>query len=87
MLLYLKHAISLSGNDEHSFFRSAYYWRFKKILYTDSDALQYRLHAVVPKYVEEYVIHLQEGGGLNLDSEEQTHSNPHNPAQLTLGLR
>ena len=50
----------MSGNDEHSFFRSAYMWRFGKDLPTDTDALQYRLHAVIPKYVEEYVIHLQD---------------------------
>lgn len=59
MLLYLKHAIQQSGNDEHSFFRSAYYWKFQKVLTSDTDALQYRLHAVMPKYVEEYVVHLQ----------------------------
>lgn len=64
MLLYLKEAIRKSGNDEHSFFRSAYYWRFEKVLTTDTDALQYRLHAVVPKYVEEYVHHLQQKGSL-----------------------
>lgn len=60
MLLFLKYAIAESGCDEHMFFRVAYYWRFGKMLYSDTDALQYRLHAVVPRYVEDYVHHLQE---------------------------
>lgn len=59
MLLYLKHAIAQTGNNEHDFFRSAYYWRFQKVLCSDTDAIQYRLHAVVPKYVEEYIHHIQ----------------------------
>ena len=69
MLLYLKDLIRRSGNDEHSFFRSAYYWRFEKVLESDTDALQYRLYAVVPKYVEEYVRHIQHSNPQNRDSE------------------
>lgn len=59
MLLYLKAKIAELGTDEHQFFRTAYMWRFGKVLFSDTDALQYRLHAVVPKYVEDYIHHLQ----------------------------
>lgn len=60
MLLYLKAKIAELGTDEHAFFRTAYMWRFGKVLFSDTDAIQYRLHAVVPRYVEDYVHHLQE---------------------------
>lgn len=60
MLLYLQHLINESHSDCHTFFRAAYYWRFNKMLYTDTDSQEFRLHSVIPKYVEEYVKHIQE---------------------------
>ncbi len=74
MLLYLKYLITQSGNDEYAFFRSAYYWKFNKVCNSDTDVVQYRLHAIVPSYVREYVENIQKqrakGGGLNLDRGE-----------------
>lgn len=59
MLLYLRHCINQAKADEQSFFRSAYMWRFGKDADVSNDVCQYKLHAIVPKYVEEYVIHIQ----------------------------
>lgn len=59
MYLYLREKIHSLGDDEQTFFRTAYMWRFGKDADVSSDVAQYRLHAVIPKYVEAYVQHLQ----------------------------
>lgn len=59
MLLYLRYYMNQAMVDEQSFFRSAYMWRFGKDADVSNDVCQYTLHAIVPKYVEEYVIHIQ----------------------------
>jgi len=48
--------------DEQSFFRSAYIWRFGKDTDVSNDVCQYKLHAIVPRYVEEYVANIQQKG-------------------------
>lgn len=68
MLLFLKYLITQTGNDDYSFFRAAYYWKFQKECNSATDVVQYRLHATVPKYVEEYVVHIQHSKG-NICSE------------------
>ncbi len=60
MLLYLQNLIDESRGDCYTFFRAAYYWRFNKMLYTDIDSREFRLHGTIPRYVEDYVIHIQE---------------------------
>lgn len=60
MLLYLQNLINESRGDCYTFFRAAYYWRFNKMLYTDTDSREFRLNGTIPKYVEEYVKHIQE---------------------------
>lgn len=59
MYLYLKETIKNLGDDEQRFFRCAYMWRFGKDYDCVTDVCQFRLHAIIPKYVEEYVRHLQ----------------------------
>lgn len=59
MLLYLKYAIDRAGSDEQTFFRAAYMWRFGKDANVANDVCQYRLHAIVPRYVEEYIADMQ----------------------------
>lgn len=59
MLLYLAHKIQETGGDEQQFFRTAYMWRFGKDYACANDICQYRLHAIVPKYVVEYIQHIQ----------------------------
>lgn len=60
MLLYLQNLIDESSGDCQTFFRAAYYWRFNKMLYTDTDSQEFQLHGVIPRYVEDYVVHIQE---------------------------
>lgn len=57
MELLLKEAITRSGRTELEFFQSAYLWRFQKIATCVDDVCQYRLHAVIPKYIQEYLKH------------------------------
>lgn len=71
MLLFLKHLISQSGNDEYAFFRAAYYWKFNKVCNSDTDVVQYRLHAIVPNYVREYVENIQKQRAKGGDSISQ----------------
>lgn len=59
MYLYLREKIRSLGDDEQRFFRTAYMWRFQKDADVSNDVCQYRLHAIIPKYVEDYVHHLQ----------------------------
>lgn len=71
MLLFLKYAIKATGDNDLLFFETAYYWRFQKRQEVFNDLVQYRLHAIVPKYVEEYVRHLQQTGGWDAPKEAQ----------------
>ena len=59
MLLYLGHAITRCGGTELEFFQTSYYWKFSKHYDCVVDVAQYRLHAIIPKYVEDYIHHLQ----------------------------
>lgn len=58
MELLLAEAVKRSGRSELEFFQEAYLWRFKKIGNCVSDVCQYRLHAVVPSYMKEYLDHV-----------------------------
>lgn len=59
MLPYLLVAIERSGQDEQSFFRSAYMWAFKKDADISTDLCQWKLHNVIPPYLQSYIRHLQ----------------------------
>lgn len=59
MLLYLANKIHELGGDIQRFFRTAYMWRFGKDYDCVNDVCQYKLHAIVPKYVQEYIKHIQ----------------------------
>jgi hypothetical protein len=43
------------------FFETAYVWKFDKQPVVQEDFCQYLLHGVLPKYVVEYLKHLQQG--------------------------
>lgn len=55
MLLRLKLALERTRLTEHEFFAVAYYWKFNKVLYTDSDVVQFKLNGIIPKYVIQYL--------------------------------
>lgn len=59
MLLYLKEMIRRSGGDDLQFFQSAYIFVFDKFYECVSDVVQYRLHGIVPKYVQTYLEHIK----------------------------
>lgn len=59
MLLALKEMIRRHGNDELQFFQEAYFYKFQKHADMWNSVAQYRLHGVIPKFVEEYVKHLE----------------------------
>lgn len=59
MHLYLAETMRSLGKDEQTFFRAAYMWRFGKDYDCVNDVCQYRLHALIPKYVVEYVDNIQ----------------------------
>lgn len=63
MYLYLANKIHELGDDEQRFFRAAYMYVFGKDYDCITDVCQYRLHAIVPRYVETYVRHLQSSQG------------------------
>lgn len=60
MYLYLREKIRTLGDDEQRFFRTAYMWRFGKDHDCVTDVCQYRLHAIIPKYVADYIHYLQQ---------------------------
>jgi hypothetical protein len=53
----LKAAIAQSRRTEIEFFQAAYLWRYKKVHNCVNDVCQYRLNAVIPKYVLEFLEH------------------------------
>lgn len=60
MILYFRAKLEQLGLTYHEFFETAYHWRFGKLVTIDSDYAQFLLHSVLPKYVIEYLKHLQE---------------------------
>lgn len=73
MILYMHNVMDQMRVDEFMFFRIAHQWRFGRDLLGGDDVAQYRLHAVIPKYAQEFLRHLQGKGG------DQSR-NPHNSA-------
>lgn len=55
MLLALKEMIRRHSNDDMQFFQMCYMWKFGKFHDCVSDLCQYRLYAVIPVYVQEFV--------------------------------
>lgn len=60
MLLYLVETLNRLRRDDLSFFQEAYIWAFKKEGEVSNDVVQYRLHAIIPKYVQKYLQHIKE---------------------------
>lgn len=65
MLLYFQAKISELRLTYHEFFETAYQWRFGRLVMLDDDYAQFLLHSVLPKYVVEFLQHLQESEGGN----------------------
>lgn len=61
MLLYLRNKLENLGLTYHQFFETAYQWRFNppQVPSLNDDYCQFLLHAVLPKYVVDYLKHLQ----------------------------
>ncbi len=55
MILLLTEAIKRSGGDELMFFQTAYYAIFNKHHDCVNDVVQWRLHAIVPPYIKNYL--------------------------------
>jgi spore maturation protein CgeB len=51
--------IARSAMGDYGFFTSAYQWRFGKQYDCWNDVAQYRLHGVIPKYVEEFIANIE----------------------------
>ena len=43
----------------YDFFRYAHIWRFERDVDVSTDLVQFKLHAIMPRFVEEYVCHIQ----------------------------
>ncbi len=72
MLLYLKEKIKQSGGDDLQFFQSSYIWRFDKFYECVTDIAQYRLHGVIPRYVQDYIRNLQQEETCRSKDDSQT---------------
>jgi hypothetical protein len=61
MLLYMKDKLERLGMTYHQFFEVAYQWRFNpgQLPSLHDDYAQFLLHSVIPKYVVDYLKHLQ----------------------------
>lgn len=61
MMLYFKAKLDELRITYHQFFMTAYQWRFNpaRLPSIDDDYCQFLLHGVLPKYVVEYLKHLQ----------------------------
>lgn len=46
--------------DERQFFRMAHIWCFGTDPDLGNDAMEFKLHGIIPKYVERYLNHLKE---------------------------
>ena len=60
MLLYLVKKIHDLRVDERTFFRMAHVWCFGTDPDLGNDAMEFKLHGIIPKYVQRYLNHLQE---------------------------
>lgn len=60
MFLMLKEILLRRKVDDQTFFRAAYQWCFGKDCDVSNDVAQFKLHAIVPRYVERYILHCQE---------------------------
>jgi hypothetical protein len=60
MLLYLVETLNRLRTDEQTFFRMAHVWCFGTDPDVSNDVAQYKLHGIVPKYVQRYLTHVKE---------------------------
>lgn len=62
MLLYFRHKLERLGMSYHQFFETAYQWKFNppQLPSLSDDYCQFLLHSVLPKYVVEFLNHLQQ---------------------------
>jgi hypothetical protein len=59
----VKQAITNSGRTEVEFFQMCHLWRFQKVQNCVDDVCQYRLHGIIPKYVQQWVTDQLANGG------------------------
>ena len=59
MLLALTEIIRKSGHSSLEFFQVAFFWKFQKQVDVYKDDFDFRTQGRVPKYVAEYVAHLE----------------------------
>lgn len=57
MNLLLRNALVVSRKTEEEFFRMCHLWRFGKDQMCNDDVAQYKLHGVIPKYVQAWLAH------------------------------
>lgn len=79
MLLYMKAKLERLGMTYHQFFEVAYQWRFNpgQVPSLHDDYCQFLLHSVIPKYVVEYLKHLQRSETCTAPSVTETSENNH----------
>ena len=59
MILMLEELIRRSGGTDMQYFESAYYWKYGKLVNVFGDILAYRTQGHVPRYVQEYIKHVE----------------------------
>ena len=60
MILYLVDTLHRLRTDERAFFKLAHFWCFGTNPDLGNDVMEFKLHGVIPKYVERYLNHLKE---------------------------
>ena len=55
MRLLLEEAILRNGGDEQAFFRMCFMWKWKKDGDVWNDIAQWKLHAILPSYVQDFL--------------------------------
>jgi hypothetical protein len=60
MLLYLVKTIEDLRVTDRQFFRLAHIWCFGTDPDLGNDVMEFKLHSIIPKYVERYLNHLKE---------------------------
>lgn len=60
MLLYLVETMNRLKVDEQTFFRMAHVWSFGTDPSVQDDVAQWKLHGIVPRYVQKYLQYIKE---------------------------
>lgn len=60
MILYLQEKLRQLNMSYNQFFAVAFWWQFKRTSMLNDDEAQYLLHGVIPRYVVNYLKHIQQ---------------------------